>query len=212
MKNTLLVTALIGMSGLLFGEGNQKQQELLVHLKNIRAKLISALDQARISKATEWSQKDVRIYNFFRNVVDGFYSEAKALQKIVTEEIVRPEFNVVCDNIALSFIQIQNKFDNLPTHQRMKIMIPVEGGCRAQDPVEISETIKKELFEIFVPIFEKCHLEYGNLLEEKMTDEMAKKIFEEVLDNIIWYPELLMYNWPMINLLNEKIAELEAQA
>src|SRR5205814_5871752 len=117
MKNMLLCAGFITISGFLFGQ-NDQNQELLVHLKNVRAELISILDQNRSSRIEGFSEQELKDYHFFKNLVEGFYSKAEIFQKIVTEEIVRPEFNIVCDNIGLRFIHIQNKFDILPTHQR----------------------------------------------------------------------------------------------
>ena len=101
-------------------------------------------------------------------------------------------------------------------------MISVEGGLRAQDPVEINESVKQELFELFQPIFAKVYQQHrakfihekgkSILFEEEIVwDVIVKGCFGDVLDTIIWYPEALMYNWPLYQLINAKIAELEAQ-
>lgn len=199
----------------IFANEANNNGELLAHLKNIRAELISILDWNKANWfSPEVSQEFLDRHDFFDRMLHDFYNEAKTLQVIVREEIIRPEFNLVCDNIGLSFVQIQNKFDSLSTYQRREVMISVEGDFRSQDPVEISDDIKQELLEIFTIIFEK-HYKTGHIYFrddfQESPDENIKAIFEEFLDVVIWNPEMLMYDWPMIGLLDEKIAELEAQ-
>ncbi len=217
MKKMLLMTILMSFVGSACANTEVSDAQLLGHLKNIRSQLISIIDENRSSRFSEFSQEEMARYNFFATLISEFYNKAKTLQRIVTDEIVRPEFDVVCDNISLSFYQIQNKFDNLPTYQRMNTLVSVEGDLQAQDPVEISEDTKQELFELFVPIFEKTYQEYSlqfsqkDTFGEKMAEETIRNIFKEILDIYLWHPEMLMDNWPMIDLLNAKIAELEVQ-
>ena len=202
----------------LFSSEKIDDARLLAHLKNIRAEVAFIIDSNladRESGLSQVSQKERAQYRFAWKFFDEFYSKADVLQKIITDEIARPEFAVICDNISLSFTEIQNKFDNLSTYQKMSTLIPVEGGLRAQDPIEISEQVKQELFELFVPIFKKlyqeaCEQNNDEIFGEKLTDSLIRKSFDEILDVLIWYPETLMYDWPIIKLLDAKIAELEA--
>lgn len=215
MKNKFFGIILAVTALPMFANQTVDNAQLLSHLKNIKEELISVLDWNKANMLSpEVSKEFLDRHDFFDRMLHEFYNEAKSLQVIVREEIIRPEFNLVCDNIGLSFVQIQNKFDSLPTYQRGKVMIRVEDGFRAQDPVEMSESFKQELLEVFTIIFEKYyktgHIYFWDDFQESR-DANIKAIFEEMLDVILWHSEMLMYDWPLIKLLNEKIAELEAQ-
>lgn len=213
MKKLSIILALFMGS---LGGTVSSDAQLLSHLKNIRAELISIID-ANISgkweMVAQFSQEEKDRYSFYHQLLHQFFGQAQALRNIMFYDIAHPEFDLICENSSLSFIEIQNKFDSLSTWQRTKIMVPVKGGLRAQDPVEISEEVRQELFGLFTSLFAKISKEYSEnnqyIFQEKVTNESIKSMFEDMLDVMIWHPESLMYSWPLLKLVDVKIEELE---
>lgn len=213
------------MSLPLFADGKNDKSELLKHLKYIQSELRWTINEnisGRAAELPQLPQEQAEQCVFAWKILEEFYHQADILQKIITEGRARYEFEVVCDNTELNFVHIQNKFDNVLPYQRMKTLVPVEGGFRAQDPVEISENVKQELFELFQSIFAKVYQQHRArfihekgksvlFVEEIVADIIVKQCFKDVLDTIIWYPEALMYDWPLLKLIDAKITELEAQ-
>src|SRR5690242_7358499 len=66
--------------------------KLLTHLENVREELLSVLDWNEANRFSEVSEEAANRYYFFDRMLHDFYNEAKSLQVIVREEIIRPEF------------------------------------------------------------------------------------------------------------------------
>lgn len=178
---------------------------LLSHLKGFRAELMIGINKDKDRLASN------QLADFMQDTVNKFYKSAeKILQKILTDEMARLEFEVICNNI-LPFPDIIEKFQELPTYQRMEIgMYDDCGDWRTQTPVEIDERVKKDLYALFVPVFEKA--KKPSIFEQgSFSEDVMRRWFNVVLGQLLERPEMLGNDWPLLKLIDAKIAELTAQ-
>lgn len=198
----------------LFANGKIDNAQLLSHLKMMRTEYVLELIAGeQICPCHLSSQEEKEFFNYMDNFLHEFYNKAEILQKIVTDQIIRPEFDLICNNI-LPLDEIVKKIEKLPTHQKMNTLVSLDDDLH--DPVEISDQIKQDLFELFDPILKKSYRDYCEKIkidvsEEEITDERIKSCFADMLYEIICHPEVLGNDFPLLKLIDAKIAELEAQ-
>lgn len=219
MKNTLLFAGLVSISGFLCAQSNHNQ-ELLMHLKNTRKGIVERIEEAEVCESHLSSSAEKELYNFQLKLLRYFYNESESLKKIIMDDIAWPELEIICNNIE-PWDAIVAKIADFKHEEMQKLLckqnpdqsvVPV-CGCGMQYPMEISTQLKKEFFEIFRSVFLKLYQEQieNNIFTEATIDEYIEYLFEPSLSELLWLPELLGKEYPLLQLLDEKIGELEAQ-
>lgn len=154
------------------------------------------------------SKDEVKEYIIAWKIYQEFYNKATILKKIAHER-AQCEFDIICKNIGLQFYEIEHIFYNLPKYE----IVPGSSCHVFKMPkvlAAIDEQGMQELFEVFAAVFAKLTAGRSEFAGKKITDEKMQDDFEIVLNNIIISPELLREQWPLFNLVDQKIAELEA--
>lgn len=235
MKNKLFVLLLAIVAYPLFANAKINNAKLLAHLKSVRTEFTSIIDQNETIEINQFSEQELRQVKFLKNVVQEFYNKAEALQKIITEEFARPEFEIICNNIE-PFDVISHKifdFDRENIDRLLRMQNPDQSAkpvcicgdpvaCFCYDmqqyPVAIDTQFKKELFEIFKSVFVKLCQEliknniFGEAtIDEVTTDEVIEYYFIPILSQLLWQPQGLGKDYPLLKLLDAKITELEVQ-
>jgi hypothetical protein len=201
MKKLLLSTILGFFTVASFAHGKNDNAQLLVHLKSIRKEMIVIVN----SNVSNSVLDDLSL-----ELINQLYNKAKVLHTIVTDEIARPEFDIICNNM-LPFEDIIEKFECLPTHRRKSVWVVVNDMSRPQHPVHINKQEMDKLFKLFIPIFKKAHKKYSAIFQPSMDRQTIQNWFDRVLSQILLFPENLDKNWPLLKLIDAKIAELEEQ-
>lgn len=206
MKNKLIIT-LLAFTGLTSCMEQLSNATLLAHLKSVKAEIEFNLkeDNPMLSQDTET--------DFAVSMVNDFFNEAKDLQNMLIDKNVKPQFDLICNYTTL---------DQLPAVDCTKIphynANGKETGWTNVPTIIINLDInfKKALSELFTTIYTKHHNKYcqqnpRGRLATMTTQSDIDQIFNEVLSQIC--SDSCSFDiCPLLDMINAKISELEAQA
>lgn len=215
----LLAIALMAVYPL-FGDVKSDNARLLAHLKMVKAEyILKRIPTIEIHKHRP-SSSEGEYYKCLFSILHDFYNKSEILQKIITEQIAQPEFDLICNNIE-PVAELMEKMEKLPVRQKMVELIRNKGWDHLHESINIPAKEKQKLLKLFVPIFKKSFRNFENkvakmfengFLDGKDSSEGMKNWFHNFLNHLICDPHNLGKDWPLLKMVDAKIAELEAQA
>jgi len=218
MKRLLAIAIMIAYS--FCGAETSDNARLLAHLKMVKAEyILKRIPTIEIRKHRP-SSSEGEYYKCLFSILHDFYNKSEILQKIITEQIAQPEFDLICNNI-MPVAEIMEKMEKLSVQQKMAELIRSKGWEYLHESINISGKEKQKLLKLFVPIFKKSFRNFENkvakmfedgFLDRKESSEGMKNWFHNFLNHLICNPQILGKDWPLLKMVDAKIAELEAQA
>src|SRR5438477_5056909 len=102
----------------LFSDVKSDNARLLSHLKMIKTEyILKRIPTIEIHKHRP-SSPEGEYYKCSFSILHDFYNKSEILQKIVTEQIAQPEFDLICNNIV-PIAKIMEKMEKLPVQQKI---------------------------------------------------------------------------------------------
>lgn len=206
MKNKL-ITAILAFTTLTSLAQQPSNAELLMHLKSVKAEIELNLKESK-TMLSQGAETD-----FVLNILNDFFNEAKDLQDMLISKNVNPQFDLICSYTSLG---------QLPDVDCTKIThYDVNGKAVGWTNVptiiiNLDINFKKTLSELFTSIYTKHHTKY---LQQDPHGRFAAMTTQNDIDQIL--NEILLeicYNnctfdiCPLLDMIDAKIVELEAQA
>lgn len=210
MKNRLIATLLILSTISIFATSlieKPSKTELLAHLKQVKANIESNLKDLGDDITPDTI--------FYIKLMDEFFNRAEVLKKILIYKYVKPQFKFICnclltlEELPLAEYTHVKHYDNKGRWTGGSTNIP---NAR----INLNINLMAELRELFFAIYTEHHIQYcQNNHHGRYATEITKKeideLFETVLDNIC-YDYCTYDTCPLLEMIDAKIAQLEAQA